>query len=141
MATYTISVHLGRPDIDVVDIVSEVYLTMFGTKASSPELGLDGTCTVPAAGAPGATGPPTYEVDVADLGDIQRVRVRHDDTGVGPGCYLDRIVVRAAGTLQEWTFLCQRWLARHEDDGATERTLDALTAGGLSGALFPPIQT
>lgn len=119
MATYSITLVSGAHD-GGVDEASEVYLTMFGTKASSREFD-------PArAGRVEPEAPATYHVDLTDVGDIQRVRVRHDDTGVGPGCYLDRIVVQAAGTLQEWTFVCQRWLARHKDDGAVERTLDAL---------------
>lgn len=128
MATYSITLVPGREDGGGA---SEVFLTMFGTRASSREF------------RPATTGrvepgwPATYHVALTDLGDIQRVRVRHDDTGVGPGCHLDRVVVRAAGTLQQWEFLCQRWLARHKDDGATERTLDAL-ARRFTGALAAP---
>jgi hypothetical protein len=69
--------------------------------------------------------PVTHRADLTELGELQRVRVRQDDTGVGTGCYLDRIVIRAADTGQEWLAVCRRWLARYQDDGATERTLDA----------------
>jgi hypothetical protein len=117
MATYSITVHTGRRALD--GVASDVHLTLYGTKASSPELELGGRGSAPGGGTT------TYQVALADLGEIRRVRVRHDDLGVGPGCYLDNIVVRAGGTLQEWTFPCQRWLARHQDDGETERTLDA----------------
>jgi hypothetical protein len=119
MATYSITLVSGCGD-GAVGAASEVFLTMFGTKASSREFHPAST----GRAEPGL--PASYQVVLTDLGDIQRVRVRHDDTGVGPGCFLDRVVVRAAGTLQEWEFVCQRWLARHKDDGATERTLDAL---------------
>lgn len=119
MATYSISVHTGHNGPGGEGVASDVHLTLFGSKASSPELDLR------ADDRPVRRSVTTHNVALVDLGDIQRVRVRHDDTGVGPGCYLDRIVVRASGTLQEWTFDCQRWLARHADDGATERTLDA----------------
>jgi hypothetical protein len=127
MATYSITLVSGADDGGIGG-ASEVFLTMFGTRASSRELR-------PATVGRAAAGPPaTFDVDITDLGDIQRVRVRHDDTGVGPGCFLDRIVVREAGTQQEWKFVCQRWLARHKDDGATERTLDATAFGVLTGA-------
>lgn len=120
MATYSITLVSGSDDVRV-DCPSEVHLTMFGSKASSQEFN-------PAtSGRPEPDAPSTYRVALTDLGDIQRVRVRHEDTGVGPGCYLDRIVVQAAGTLQQWEFVCQSALAR----GATERTFDAL-AGGLT---------
>jgi hypothetical protein len=132
MANYkiTMSGHNGNHGNDWA---SEMYFTMFGTKASTGEFDLAST----GSAEPGM--PHTYHVALADLGEIQRMRVRHHDTGVGHGCYLDRVVVQAADTVQEWTFLCQRWLARHEDDGATERTLDALVAEHLSGLLFLPL--
>jgi len=119
MATYSITVVSG-PGGSGAGGAFEFFLTMFRTKASSREFRPAGS----GRAEPGQ--PATYRVALTDLGDIQRVRVRHDDTGVGPGCYLDRIVVRAMGTLQRWEFVCQRWLGRHEDDGATERMLDAL---------------
>jgi hypothetical protein len=126
VTTYAITVHTGR-GLDGADgrdgLASDVHLTLFGTKASSPEIELGTPGGGPGGGSFGE--PTTYRVALADLGDIRRVRVRYDDTGVGPGCFLDRIVVRAGGTTGEWVFPCQRWLARHEDDGRTERTLDA----------------
>lgn len=120
MATYSITLVSGRDDGSLGG-ASEVFLTMFGTKASSREF------------RPSSSGwaepgrPATFQVPLDDLGDIQRVRVRHDDTGVGPACYLDRIVVQAAGTLQRWEFQCMAWLARRKGDGVTERTLDELS--------------
>jgi hypothetical protein len=131
MATYSITLVSGPGDVRV-DRPSEVYLTMFGSKASSQEFNPAST------GRPEPGDPSTYRVALTDLGDVQRVRVRHEDTGVGPGCYLDRVVVRAVGTLQMWEFVCQEWLARQKGDGATERTLDVMRAGP-SGALVPPL--
>jgi hypothetical protein len=120
MATYSITIHTGdHDDTHGAEPASDVHLTLFGSKASSAELKLGETDD------PDAGPSTTHRVALADLGDIQRVRVRHDDTGVGPGCYVDRIVVQAGGTHQEWTFVCRRWLTRRFDDGATERTLDA----------------
>jgi hypothetical protein len=122
MATYTITVHTGPDGLRRPDLVSHVHLTLFGSRATSHEVDLG---TLPGVTSGATT---TYQVSLTDLGDIQRARVRHDDTGVGPGYFLDHVVVRAGGTLQEWRFPCARWLARHADDGATERTLDALPA-------------
>jgi len=98
----------------------EVFLTLFGTKASSHEV---------AVGYPASASnrrPPPQDGELVDLGDIdlgdiQRIRVRHDE-GTAAGSHLDRIVVQAAGTLQQWTFLYRQW--RGHDLGVTERTLD-----------------
>ena len=72
----------------------------------------------------GTTGVDTLVVDLPSLGDITRVHVRHDNTGVAPGWFLDRVVVSDEDAGREWTFPCQRWLARHHDDGEIERLLD-----------------
>ena len=127
MAAYSIILHTDHDGGDVQP-TSEVFLTLFGTKASSPELSLGNDAT-PTAGQPDIDQGELVDLGDIDLGDIKRVRVRHDDPGVGPGCYLDRVVVRATGTLQEWTFQCGRWLARHQGDGLTERTLDVVPVG------------
>jgi hypothetical protein len=50
--------------------------------------------------------------------------VRHDNTGVAPGWFLDRVVVRNEESGREWHFPCQRWLDRHADDGEIERLLE-----------------
>jgi hypothetical protein len=118
MHTYSIFLHTG--DDGGVDPASQVFVTLYGTKASSHELELSG----PAALVPGA--PSTNDFTLVDLGEIQRVRVRHDDPGVGPGCSLDRVVVRAAGTLQEWTFRCHDQLGHRDGGGIREHTLDAV---------------
>jgi hypothetical protein len=124
MPTYTIDVYTGRLRADAANGTdANVYVTLYGTKASSDEL------RVGRAGHDfGRTGVDTFSAQVADLGDVTRVHVRHDNTGVAPGWFLDRLIVRArdaAGAYREWTFPCHRWLARHEDDGAIERVLDA----------------
>jgi len=67
----------------------------------------------------------TFAPYLKDLGDLQRVRVRHDDKFPFPGWYLDRIFILNEDSDQDWTFLCNRWLAQDEDDGEIERVLDA----------------
>lgn len=125
MATYLFTIHVGPGAVDGADWASEVNLTMFGTKASSPEFRL------PAADPDGPGQPPSYRVPLTDLGELQRLRVRHDDTGVGPGCYLDHVVVRAADSRRQWRFECRQLFSRH--DGATERTFDVLAPDGILG--------
>lgn len=96
-----------------------MYVTLYGTRASSDELPV---------GAPGGrfgqTGLDILTAHLADLGQITRVHVRHDNAGVEPGWFLDRVVV-SDDDGGRWIFPCQRWLARHRDDGAIERVLDA----------------
>ena len=131
MAAYSIILHT-KPGQCGEPPASGVFLTLFGTKASSHELTVGREAKAPAAGEPPA-GEPNGEGQLVnlhdvDLGAIRRIRVRQDP-GVGPGCHVDRIVVRASGTLEEWAFPCELWLAGHGAEGPVEQMLDVLRAG------------
>ncbi|KAK1803299.1 hypothetical protein P4O66_004083 [Electrophorus voltai] len=69
-----------------------------------------------------------FIVELEDIGDvIEKLRIGHDNRGVNGGWHLDRVEVRRLlrkGKGSETTiFLCERWLARSEDDGETIREL------------------
>lgn len=118
MPTYRIDVHTGsRSTTSPASSAAKVYVTLFGTRASSDELDL-----TPGAFARG--GMDTFERRMAHLGELQRIRVRHDNAGIGPAWFLDQIAVHEKDSGRSWTFPCGRWLARHEDDGEIERMLD-----------------
>jgi PLAT/LH2 domain len=97
---------------------SSVYITLHGENGSSSETLLD-------------TGGNNFEngqtdvfhIVARDLGNLQRVTIRHDDKGIGSGWLLDRVVVHNEKTGLEWIFPCGRWLARNEDDGQISRAL------------------
>jgi hypothetical protein len=123
MAAYSIILHTGQGNDDVSS-TSEVFLTLYGTKASSHEVAVGGDATPGSTADEFAVEGKLVDLGV-DLGDITRVRLRHDDPGTGAGYDLDRVVVRAAGTLEEWTFPCQGLFAKQAGGGVTEHTLDA----------------
>src|SRR5687768_8963685 len=58
-----------------------------------------------------------------DLGDLTRVRIRHNNSGDRPGWFLEDIRVWHSGSVREWIFPCHRWLARTADDGSIDRIL------------------
>ena len=121
MPSYRIEVYTGQATPGVAAATdANVFVTLYGNRASSEELRASN-----GHGRFGLTGRDTVTVHLCDLGDVGRVHVRHDNTGVAPGWFLDRVVVRDEDRGREWTFPCQRWLARHEDDGEIERVIDA----------------
>lgn len=61
-----------------------------------------------------------------DLGQIEKVRIWHDNTGGGPGWYLDWINVELSGT--SWRFPANRWLAKDEEDKKIDVTFMASTS-------------
>lgn len=120
MPTYRIQVHTGSLSPGALKSSdANIYLTLFGTGASTDELILD-----PSNAEGSENG--GFSLPLGELGDVQRLRVRYDDTGLSPAWFLDRITVRNEESGAEWTFPCNRWLARHMDDGEIERTLDVV---------------
>ncbi|HAA33026.1 MAG TPA: hypothetical protein DCE56_41540 [Cyanobacteria bacterium UBA8553] len=68
----------------------------------------------------------TYEVRVdKELGNIEKVRIWHDNAGSGAGWYLDWIKVELSGI--SWNFSAYRWLATDEDDRKIDVTLPIVT--------------
>lgn len=65
----------------------------------------------------------SFEIQATDLGEMTRLRIRHDNSGSRPGWFLEDIRIRHEGTGSEWLFPCHRWLARDEDDGRIDRML------------------
>ena len=57
------------------------------------------------------------------LGQLNYVRVWHDNSGPSPSWNLHQIVVRHVATDQKWFFICNRWLAVEKDDGLIEKLI------------------
>lgn len=57
------------------------------------------------------------------LEKVQNIRIGHDNSGVGSGWHLNKVEVinRKDNTL--YSFPCNKWLAKDEDDGKIERVL------------------
>lgn len=59
-----------------------------------------------------------FKVDIGFRAvDIDRIRIRHDNTGKKPGWFLSMVVLEDIETRREVTFPFNRWLAIDEDDG------------------------
>ena len=57
------------------------------------------------------------------LSPLSRLIVGHDNSGPGPGWFLDHVEVECPTIGMTQTFPCERWLATDEDDGRIERML------------------
>lgn len=65
-----------------------------------------------------------------ELGCIDKVKVRHDNSGPGPGWFLEWVEVEVGGDgggrgKEVWHFPCGRWLDVGEGDGVIECELSA----------------
>jgi hypothetical protein len=64
-----------------------------------------------------------FGVESPDLGNLLKIRIGHDGSGIGSGWFLDKVYVTHPINQQCWTFLCGRWLDKGEDDRKIEREL------------------
>ncbi|KAF6256823.1 hypothetical protein COO60DRAFT_1640423 [Scenedesmus sp. NREL 46B-D3] len=64
-----------------------------------------------------------FHVDLPELGELVAAEVGHDNSGAAPGWHLEQVVVVAEGSSRRWSFSCDRWLAKDEDDGLIKRRL------------------
>lgn len=120
-STYVITVHTGDKDWEFGEGTdANVYITLMGSQGNSSERKLD---TFPKNEFE------TGDVDsftyvTRSVGDLSKIKIRHDNSGAGSGWYLNYVTVKEPGTGKQWTFPCNRWLATDEDDSKIERILN-----------------
>ncbi|ETE58684.1 Lipoxygenase-likey domain-containing protein 1, partial [Ophiophagus hannah] len=64
-----------------------------------------------------------FTVKAIDLGELKKLRIRHDDSGSNSAWFLERIDIIDTKEDRMYYFPCQRWLAVEEDDGQIAREL------------------
>ncbi|XP_058024091.1 lipoxygenase homology domain-containing protein 1 [Ahaetulla prasina] len=64
-----------------------------------------------------------FTVKAIDLGELKKLRIRHDDSGSNSAWFLERIDIIDTKEDSIYYFPCQRWLAVEEDDGQIAREL------------------
>ncbi|XP_070538834.1 lipoxygenase homology domain-containing protein 1-like [Ptychodera flava] len=74
-----------------------------------------------------------FTVESVPLGDLSKVVIGHDGSGVGDGWHLNRVKITDPSTEKVYYFHCDRWLDAGEDDGLTERELEVQDEGEDSG--------
>lgn len=62
-----------------------------------------------------------FEIETADLGRLNRIKVRHDDSGMSADWLLDRVIIH--DHKRTYTFICERWLSTSKDDKRIERSI------------------
>jgi hypothetical protein len=62
-------------------------------------------------------------VSAVDLGELKKIKIEHDGSGIGAGWHLEKIIVEAALLGKRWVFPCNEWLDKGKGDGTLERVL------------------
>ncbi|KFP75955.1 Lipoxygenase homology domain-containing protein 1, partial [Acanthisitta chloris] len=64
-----------------------------------------------------------FTIKAIDLGELKKLRIRHDNSGSRPSWFLERVEIVDLKKSTTYYFPCQRWLAVEEDDGQIVREL------------------
>ncbi|XP_048041522.1 LOW QUALITY PROTEIN: polycystic kidney disease protein 1-like 2 [Megalobrama amblycephala] len=67
------------------------------------------------------------------LGELQSIRLWHDNSGDRPAWYVNSVMVEDLQTEQKWHFLCSSWLAVDIDDCTVERVFPVATEMDMKG--------
>ncbi|XP_065818145.1 lipoxygenase homology domain-containing protein 1 [Labrus bergylta] len=63
-----------------------------------------------------------FTIEAVDLGQVFKIRIRHDNSMAGADWYLDQVEVLDLETEEVYMFLCERWLSTKKEDKRIERT-------------------
>ena len=64
-----------------------------------------------------------FKLEALDLGSLTRLRVEHDNKGLGAGWMLDKIVITNSASQEVTTFPCNQWLDKKQGDNKICRDL------------------
>uniref|UniRef100_A0A8C1Y1J9 Polycystic kidney disease 1 like 2b n=1 Tax=Cyprinus carpio TaxID=7962 RepID=A0A8C1Y1J9_CYPCA len=67
------------------------------------------------------------------LGELQSIRLWHDNSGAHPAWYVNMVMVEDLQTEQKWHFLCSSWLAVDIDDCTVEKVFPVASEADMKG--------
>ncbi|KAL8614278.1 hypothetical protein ACOMHN_007616 [Nucella lapillus] len=116
---YTVEVFTG--DVSGAGTDANVFLIIFGDKGDSGERKLHQS----------ETNKDKFErskmdrflIEAVDLGNIYKIKIRHDNSLFSPAWFLDRVEITDPTDHQKSVFHCERWLGKNKEDGKIERSL------------------
>lgn len=62
-----------------------------------------------------------FTIEAVDLGQVFKLRIRHDNSMMHADWYLDQVEVVDEDSEEVFLFLCERWLSRKREDQLIER--------------------
>lgn len=62
-----------------------------------------------------------FTIEAVDLGQVFKIKIRHDNSMMNADWYLDQVEVLDVDTEEVFLFLCERWLSRKREDRLIQR--------------------
>lgn len=113
---YRVSVYTGK--VEKAGTNAHVYLNVVGANGQSADRLLDNADDNHACGKVDQ-----YVIDARDLGELQFLHIRHDNSGSQPGWFLDKIEIQNMHSGETWQGVCGEWLALTAPPFSISRTL------------------
>ncbi|CAN9507150.1 unnamed protein product [Ophioblennius macclurei] len=66
------------------------------------------------------------------LGDIQSIRLQHDNAGGNPSWYINKVIIQDLQTRAVCHFFCECWLSADRGDGMTKKTFNAAKSNEIT---------
>jgi len=64
-----------------------------------------------------------FYLETLDMGELKKVRIEHDNSGLAPGWLVERVEITNSATGVTTIFPCGKWLDENRGDGLTWREL------------------
>ncbi|DBB10366.1 TPA: hypothetical protein ACH3X3_001925 [Trebouxia sp. C0006] len=96
---------------------ADVSLVLFGHLGDSGPQSLDGKAAF------GTAAVDVFQFTCKDVGQMQMLRIGHNNTGTSPDWHLDKVIITERESGSRAVFKCGRWLSTSRDDGAICRDL------------------
>ncbi|XP_023678721.2 lipoxygenase homology domain-containing protein 1 isoform X1 [Paramormyrops kingsleyae] len=115
--TYKVSVMTG--DMYEAGTDANVFLTIYGDLGDTGERKLSKSETNSNKFERGSVD--KFTIEAVDLGQVYKIKIRHDNSMISPDWYLDQVEVLDVDTEEVFLFLCERWLSKKKEDKHIER--------------------
>uniref|UniRef100_A0A4W4F748 PLAT domain-containing protein n=1 Tax=Electrophorus electricus TaxID=8005 RepID=A0A4W4F748_ELEEL len=115
--TYKVSVRTG--DMHGAGTDANVFLTIYGNLGDTGERKLSKSESNKNKFERGRVD--KFNIEAVDLGEVFKIKIRHDNSLPGADWYLDQVEIVDEDTDEVFMFLCERWLSRKKEDRRIER--------------------
>ncbi|KAK9954997.1 hypothetical protein ABG768_014905 [Culter alburnus] len=133
--TYTVTVTTG--DVYGAGTDANVFITLYGDMGDTGERKLSKSENSNKFERGSVD---TFTLEAVDLGQVFKIRVRHDNSMLSADWYLDQVEVLDQDTEEVFLFLCERWLSRKREDKRIDRVFYVKGYEGERETAFCPIK-
>ncbi|XP_016306772.1 lipoxygenase homology domain-containing protein 1-like [Sinocyclocheilus anshuiensis] len=133
--TYTVTVTTG--DVYGAGTDANVFITLYGDMGDTGERKLSKSENSNKFERGSVD---TFTLEAVDLGQVFKIRVRHDNSMLSADWYLEQVEVVDQDTEEVFLFLCERWLSRKKEDKRIDRVFYVKGYEGERETAFCPIK-